>query len=92
MRPGTDWATNRYRWLPRGLGTTVLGPILFILYINDLQKFSDLVQSTLFADDTTITQTDSNFYILTDTATVELRELVEWTYANKLLLNVDKTC
>ena len=61
------------------------------MYINDLPNFSDRVQTTLFADDTTITLTDSNFNRLTDTANVELRELRDWTYANKLSLNVDKT-
>ena len=55
-------------------------------------KFSDRVQTTLFAYDPTITLTDSNYYRRTDTANVELHELIDWTYANKLSLNVDKTC
>ena len=71
---------------------SVLGPLFFILYINDLPNFSDRVQTTLFADDTTITLTDSNFYRLTDTANVEFREFRDWTYANELSVNVNKTC
>ena len=67
------------------------GPLLFILYMNDIQHTSKLLSFTLFADDTTILYSHKNLTSLCDTLNVELREVCNWFKANKLSLNAKKT-
>ena len=74
--------------VPQG---SVLGPILFILYINDLPKLSNNLHVTLFADDTTISLSDLNYSDLMRRMNLELRKLKDWTISNRLSLNVKKT-
>ena len=74
--------------VPQG---SILGPLLFILYMNDIQHTSKLLSFTLFADDTTILYSHKNLTSLCDTLNVELREVCNWFKANKLSLNAKKT-
>ena len=74
--------------VPQG---SVLGPLLFLIYINDIAESSPLLDFHLFADDTSI------FFKHKDINEIEVilnRELVyvsNWLIANKLSLNVDKS-
>ena len=74
--------------VPQG---SILGPILFVLYINDLASVSDFCFSVLFADDTNMFITGKDMNVLCRQLKEDLRNLQEWLQCNKLSLNVLKT-
>jgi len=74
--------------VPQG---SILGPILFLLYINDLHDCSNLLKLLLFADDTTIIYSSNDLDSLLTTINKELLSLSEWFNLNRLSLNVSKT-
>ena len=73
--------------VPQG---SILGPILFLVYINDLPLASNLF-SSLFADDTTLLASNKNLPELVSFVNAELQKIVEYFRANKLLLHPAKT-
>jgi hypothetical protein len=68
---------------------SILGPILFLIYINDIYKATHL-DVLCFADDTTISFSSSHIDTLYNTMNIELDLLNNWFMANKLSLNVNK--
>ena len=74
--------------VPQG---SILGPILFLIFINDLPLCSENVKTTLFADDTTLSMAHSNYTELVPIINQELSAIHRWTIDNKLTVNVDKT-
>ena len=68
---------------------SVLGPLLFIIYANDLSKCFSLSKAIMFADDTTI-YLSSNDIIYLYQSINNFQPLTEWFKANKLSLNVGK--
>ena len=73
--------------VPQG---SVLGPLLFLLYINDIYKSSSLFAFYLFADDTSIILANNNLKELETLVNRELGNVNDWLKANKLSLNIKK--
>ena len=69
---------------------SILGPLLFLIYINDLSSVSTLFIPTLFADDTNLFCTGQNLDDLVQKINIEMEKIYSWVKANKLSLNVDK--
>ena len=69
----------------------ILGPLLFLLHINDLANVSHHCFSVLFADDTNMFNTGKDFEILCNQINEDLQAIQEWLNCNKLSLNVLKT-
>ena len=74
--------------VPQG---SVLGPLLFISYTNDLPNCLTHSKAIIFADDTTIYSNSANLNTLSNHINVDLEALSDWFCANKLSLNIEQT-
>ena len=74
--------------VPQG---SLLGPLLFIVYINDFHFSSDILSFILFADDSSLYYSHKNSQTLLETVNFELSKVTLWIQANKLSLNLQKT-
>ena len=69
---------------------SVLGPLLFLVYINNISRSSEIL-SILFADDKNLFFSHKNLFTLKETMNQVLSKIASWLSANKLSLNIKKT-
>ena len=73
--------------VPQG---SILGPLLFLVYVNDLPNASRLLDPTMFADDTNLFFNHKGIKHLFTVVNNELVNIKDWFTANRLSLNVEK--
>ena len=99
-----DYLTNRYQYvhingisseqLPISCGVpqgSILGPLLFLVYINDLADVSKFATTVLFADDTNLIYKDKKYENFSFAIENDLDKISVWFRANELALNETKT-
>ncbi len=74
--------------VPQG---SILGPLLFILYLNDIVFSSNFFKFIIYADDTNLLASHKNLPDLIRSTNHELIKISTWLKANKLSLNINKT-
>ena len=75
------------RGVPQG---SILGPLLFLLYVNDLKNAPSVLDPIMFADDINLFYGHSNIQKLFSTMNEELASINQWFTSNKLSLNAKK--
>ena len=83
----SDYKTVKYG-VPQG---SVLGPLLFLIFINDLNIAIKNSETFHFADDTCLLNIKDSIKKINKVVNKDLKFLIQWLHANKIFLNVAKT-
>jgi len=70
---------------------SLLGPLMFLIYVNDFSKCLETSNAIMFADDTSLYTCNNNIKKLIETGNNELSNVDNWLVANKLAINLTKT-
>ena len=81
---------SRLKLLPSPQGT-ILGPLLFLLYITDLPNCLSYSQPRMFANNTYLTFVDNDITKIERNLNDDLANICQWIIVNKLTLNMSKT-
>jgi hypothetical protein len=73
--------------VPQG---SILGPLLCLIYVNDLVNSVPCLQVVMFADDTNVFYSHENIYTLFSRLNEQLKLISAWFQANRLAMNVKK--
>ena len=74
--------------VPQG---SILGPLLFLIYVNDMHESSAILKFVMFADDTCLFFAHKDKKVIENVLAEELPKVCDWLKANKLSLNVKKS-
>ena len=74
--------------IPQG---SILGPLLFLIYVNDLPNCLKYTKCNMLADNTQIDASSNNIELIANTLNEDLANVSDWMKANKLSLNTSKT-
>ena len=74
--------------VPQG---SILGPIFFLIFINDMKNCSLLLIFVQFAYDTTLMYSSPDVNVLNEILEREANKVLMWIHANKLVINLSKT-
>ena len=74
--------------VPQG---SILGPLLFVIYVNDIHRINSVLTPLLYADDTTLFYSHRSPHVAIDKVVSDINKYASWFNVNKLSLNVKKT-
>ena len=73
--------------VPQG---SILGPLLFLIYVNDMKNSSNILHFLQYADDSTTTYSSNDLNNSLATIKIECNKVLDWLLANRLIINLKK--
>ena len=87
-----DGISSKFHYIKFGVPQgSCLGPLLFLLYVNDMPLSLHDAKVTMYADDTSLAYASNSIDDITKAMNTELENLKKWLHGNKLSVNIAKT-